>query len=198
MRNKTTNIYTEWLPLIETLPNEDAGSIFKNILIYQNGGDVEYNHPIWLFIKNKIDEYNKDKRNKSNKRAEAGRLGGLAKASNAKQDVAKASNSSIKENKTKENKTKKDIFIYSKEDYIQQPLRDWLSYRKDLKDEKQWEYQYKKVKACNNPAIAVESSIGKGYKGVFDDNQYQDSKNSSQEKEYGVDYELLAKLKGDK
>jgi hypothetical protein len=108
MRNKTTNIYTEWLPLIETLTDEQAGIIFKSILQYQNGCDVSCENPIWLFIKSKIDNYNEDLRNKSNFRSEAGRLGGLAKASNAKQNVATPSKPSIKENKIKEKKIKEN------------------------------------------------------------------------------------------
>lgn len=83
-------------------------------------------------------------------------------------------NNITKENKGLKNElkklkpnTKKETFILSKEEYLQQPLRDWLEYRKDLKEEKQWEYQYKKIKQCINPVTAVESSIGKGYKGVL-------------------------------
>lgn len=113
-----------------------------------------------------------------------------------------SNNDSEVTNKQKNKKTNKlskmETFILSKEEYLRQPLSDWLEYRKDLKVEKQWEYQYKKVKACNNPEIAVESSIGKGYKGVFDDNNCNSQNNSSQEKEYGVDYEMLEKLRGNK
>jgi hypothetical protein len=103
-RNKTANVYTEWLPLIEGLSNEEAGKIFKGILKYQNGEDIKIENPIWNFIEQKLNQYNEDYRNTSSARSEAGRLGGLAKASNAKQKVAKLSKSGIKENKIKENK----------------------------------------------------------------------------------------------
>lgn len=120
MRNKTTNIYTEWLPLIETLPDEQAGKVFKAILKYQNGEDIELKNPIWLFIKTKIDEYNDKLSDIKEKRRISGSYGGLAKASKCyqmpandnkiKQNIA---NLAIKENKTKENKTKENIkYIY--------------------------------------------------------------------------------------
>ena len=106
IRNKTTNIYTEWLPLIDTLPNEIAGVIFKNILKYQNGEDIKSTFPVWVFIKTKIDEYNNKGSQISEKRRENGRLGGLAKASKCQQKLANDGKSSnkIKENKRKENK----------------------------------------------------------------------------------------------
>ena len=120
MRNKTTNIYTEWLPLIDTLSDEQAGKVFKAILKYQNGDDIELKNPIWLFIKTKIDEYNNKLSDIKEKRRISGSYGGLAKASKCyqmlasdskpKQDIA---NLAIKENKTKENKTKENIkYIY--------------------------------------------------------------------------------------
>lgn len=114
MRNKTTNIYTEWLPLIESLPNEDAGVIFKTILKYQNGDDVECNNPIWFFIKSKIDEYNDKLEVIKEKRRISGACGGLANASKRKQQIAINSKSSnkIKENKTKQNKIKEKNNIY--------------------------------------------------------------------------------------
>lgn len=108
MRNKTTNIYTEWLPLIESLPNEIAGVIFKNILKYQNGEDINNDFPIWLFIKTKIDEYNTKKEEISEKRKKSGSYGGKANASKCYQMLpndAKCSNK-IKENKIKENNIK--------------------------------------------------------------------------------------------
>ena len=101
IRNKTTNIYTEWLPLVETLPNEIAGVIFKNILKYQNGEDINSDFPVWMFIKSKIDEYNSKLDEIREKRKKSGSCGGLAKASKCYQMLASDSKSS---NKTKENK----------------------------------------------------------------------------------------------
>ena len=119
MRNKTTNIYTEWLPLIESLNDETAGKIFKCILKYQNGEDVTSQNPIWLFIKAKIDEYNDKLADIKEKRRISGSYGGLAKASKCYQKLANDSkdkqnlaNLAIKENKTKQNKTKENVYIY--------------------------------------------------------------------------------------
>lgn len=63
---------------------------------------------------------------------------------------------------------KKEQFISNIELDLQQPLANWLEYRKDLKDQKQWEYQYKKLKSFSNPHEAVEFSIGQGYRGLFE------------------------------
>jgi hypothetical protein len=108
MRNKTTNIYTEWHPLVNNLSDQDAGKIFKYILSYQQGEDIKSTHPIWLFIKQKIDDYNKKGEEISEVRRELGRKGGLAKASNSQVCLAKLA---IKENKTKQKKIyKRNIF----------------------------------------------------------------------------------------
>ena len=135
MRNKTTNIYTEWLPLIESLPDDEAGKIFKTILKYQNGDDVLFQNSIWLFIKTKIDEYNQKLCDIKEKRRISGSCGGLAKASKCYQKLADDSkdnqnlaNLAIKENKTKENKIK----------YI---------YLGELKNVKLTEDEYNKLKA---------------------------------------------------
>ena len=123
MRNKTTNVYTEWLPLIDGLDDKTAGIIFKNILKYQNGEDIKDGSPVWLFIKSKIDEYNNKRLQISEKRKENGKLGGLAKASKCYQMLpndAKSSNK-IKENKIKEIKIKKKPMVVS-DDW--QPLEE--------------------------------------------------------------------------
>lgn len=114
MRNKTANIYTEWLPLIESLQDDVAGKVFKCILKYQNGDDIESHNPIWLFIKSKLDEFNDKYADIAERRRNAGSKGGIAKASKCQQKLAKDSKSkqnlasvAIKENKIKQNKTKK-------------------------------------------------------------------------------------------
>jgi len=112
MRNKTSNIYTEWLPLIESLPNDQAGIVFKNILKYQNGEDIINDNPIWIFIKSKLDDYNNKGDEISEARKIAGQMGGLAKASKCYQKLAKPSKSS---NKRKENKTKQNKIITKEE-----------------------------------------------------------------------------------
>ena len=112
IRNKTTSIYTEWLPLVDSLPNEIAGVIFKNILKYQNGDDINNDFPVWLFIKSKIDEYNNRLHEISEKRRKSGSYGGIAKASKCYQMLANDSKCSnkIKENKIKQNKIKENNY----------------------------------------------------------------------------------------
>lgn len=114
MRNKTANIYTEWLPLIESLQDDVAGKVFKCILKYQNGEDIDSQNPIWLFIKSKLDEFNNKYANIAESRRNAGVKGGLAKAGKCQQKLANDSKSeqnlanvAIKENKIRQNKTKK-------------------------------------------------------------------------------------------
>lgn len=120
VKNKTTNIYTEWRPLIDALSNEDAGKLLKDILKYQSNEDVDNNNPVWIFIKSKIDEYNNKGKQISEKRKEIGKKGGLAKASKCYQKLANDSKSSnkIKENKIKENK------IYTIQDDLQLDNQD--------------------------------------------------------------------------
>lgn len=115
MRNKTANIYTEWLPLIESLQDDVAGKVFKCILKYQNGEDIDSQNPIWLFIKSKLDEFNDKYANIAESRRNAGSKGGVAKASKCQQKLAKDSKSkqnlanvAIKENKIKQNKIKQN------------------------------------------------------------------------------------------
>lgn len=67
----------------------------------------------------------------------------------------------------------KEEYILSLENDIQKPLKEWLDYRVKLKDKKQWEYQYKKLKAFSNPQEVVDYSIGQGYQGLFEPSRNQ-------------------------
>ena len=121
VKNKTTNIYTEWRPLIDALSDEDAGKLLKDILKYQSNEDVDNSNPIWVFIKSKIDEYNKNGKEISKSRSEAGKKGmikrwGITNDNKCYQMLSNDSkcyqmiasdnknNNKIKENKIKENK----------------------------------------------------------------------------------------------
>lgn len=121
-RNKTAQLYTEWLPLIENLSDSEAGKILKNILNYQNGDEIESSNPVWFFILNKLEDYNGNYEEIRGKRIEAGRLGGIAKASKCQQVLAKPSKSTnkTKQNKTKPNKTKKIPF---EDFYVLYPIK---------------------------------------------------------------------------
>lgn len=156
MRNKTANIYTEWLPLIDTLPDEQAGKVFKSILKYQNGEDIELKNPIWLFIKSKIDEYNNKLEKIKEKRRISGSYGGLAKASKCYQKLANDSkdkqnlpNLAIKENKIKENKIKQNK--------IKQNNNIIYNYYGELKNVKLTDEEYNKLLAeHSNLDLAIE------------------------------------------
>ena len=96
-------LYADIISTISLLSNEEAGKLFKLILDYQNGIDLQNNSidfSIKLVLFPIIEQFKRDK-NKwesiKNERKEAGRLGGLAKQANAKfakQNLAKPSKSS--------------------------------------------------------------------------------------------------------
>ena len=138
IRNKTTNIYTEWKPLVEALSDDEAGKVFKCIFKYQSNELVECQNPVWVFIKSKIDEYNHKGEQISEIRREIGRSGGLAKASKCKQVLANDGKSSnkIKENKTKQNKIKENNIKPSLQDVI-----DYCNERNNGIDANKW-YDY--------------------------------------------------------
>ena len=138
IQNKTTNIYTEWKPLVEALSDDEAGKVFKCIFKYQSNEPVECTNPVWVFIKSKIDEYNHKGAQISEIRREIGRSGGLAKASKCQQVLAndgKPSNK-IKENKTKQNKIKENNIKPSLQDVI-----DYCNERNNGIDANKW-YDY--------------------------------------------------------
>lgn len=93
MENKKSFIlYADIHSTIQHLTDEKAGELFKLILAYVNDEDPEVNdlvlkiafEPIKQQLKRDLTIW----KNKRNIRAEAGRKGGLAKSSNAKQKVA--------------------------------------------------------------------------------------------------------------
>jgi len=94
MENKKSFIlYADIHSTVQHLTNEKAGELFKIILGYVNDEDPEINDLVLRIafepIKQQLKRDLRVWKNKKNIRAEAGRLGGLAKSSNAKQTVAK-------------------------------------------------------------------------------------------------------------
>ena len=94
MKNKKGFIlYADINTTVNKLSDEYAGKLFKHILSYVNDEEPTTNdmlleiafEPIKQQLKRDLDRW----KNTKTKRAEAGRLGGLAKATNAKQKVAK-------------------------------------------------------------------------------------------------------------
>lgn len=125
VKNKTTNIYTEWRPLIDALSDEDAGKLLKDILKYQSNEDVDNSNPIWVFIKSKIDEYNKNGKEISKSRSEAGKKGMLKRwgitndnkcyqmLSNDSKCYQMITSDNKNNNKIKENKIKENKYIFN-------------------------------------------------------------------------------------
>jgi hypothetical protein len=138
-RNKSAQIYTEWLPLIEHLSDSEAGKLLKNILNYQNGDDITSKNPVWFFVLNKLEEYNGNYDEIRGKRIDAGRLGGIAKASKCQQVLENPSKptNKTKQNKTKQNKTKSISFL--SDDFLRDRKElwiEWLQYKKEVHSNK--------------------------------------------------------------
>ena len=94
MKNKKGFIlYADINTTVNKLSDQYAGKLFKHILSYVNDEEPTTNdmlleiafEPIKQQLKRDLDRW----KNTKTKRAEAGRLGGLAKATNAKQSKAK-------------------------------------------------------------------------------------------------------------
>lgn len=125
IKNKTTNIYTEWKPLVDGLPDNEAGKIFKAIFAYQSNETVECDNPVWLFIKSKIDTYNEQGEQISKVRSEAGKKGmasrwGITNDNKCYQEITSdnKNNNKIKEKKIKQNNTipsLQEVIDYCKE-----------------------------------------------------------------------------------
>lgn len=89
-------IYKDSKPLIDILTDSQAGALFKAILSYETGEEVEELEPLvnmaFMSIKTYLDRDKEKYKETCIKRAENGRKGGLAKASKSYQVLAKASN----------------------------------------------------------------------------------------------------------
>ena len=89
-------MYTDYLKHVQKLSMEQRGMLFTAILCYASGHEIPEldlaTDMIFGVIQERIDRDTASYLEKIQKRAEAGKLGGLAKSSNAKQNVAKSSN----------------------------------------------------------------------------------------------------------
>ena len=85
-------LYTEHLEQVEMLTDEQSGVLLKALMSYAAGKELPQMDAItavvFSFMRAQIDKNNKKYEETVNRRREAGRLGGLAKAGNAKQEVA--------------------------------------------------------------------------------------------------------------
>lgn len=96
---KSFVLYTDQRDVFDELSNEDAGRLIKHIFSYVNDENPEASDQLlkiaFLPIKTQLKRDLKVWNDKKKQRSEAGRKGGLAKASNANQIIAKDSNAKI-------------------------------------------------------------------------------------------------------
>ena len=91
---KSFLMFTEWAPFFESATDEQAGDLIKGIFAYVKGEEPELKPatvPAYAFIVSQIDKNFEKWEEAKRQKKEAGRLGGLAKASRAKQNLAEPS-----------------------------------------------------------------------------------------------------------
>ena len=93
---KSFVLYTDQREVFDELSDEDAGRLIKHIFSYVNDEDPSTDDQLlkvaFLPIKTQLKRDLKIWDEKKQQRAEAGRKGGIAKSSNAKQNLANPSN----------------------------------------------------------------------------------------------------------
>ena len=94
-------LFLNFLPMIDALTDEEAGRLIKAILHHENGEEIDLTNDrlvqaAYLGITPQIDLQNEKWEKTKEARREAGRRGGLAKTSNAKQTLANDSNAKHK------------------------------------------------------------------------------------------------------
>ena len=94
-------LFLNFLPMIDALTDEEAGRLIKAIMHHENGEEIDLTNDrlvqaAYLGITPQIDLQNEKWEKTKEARREAGRRGGLAKASNAKQILANDSNAKHK------------------------------------------------------------------------------------------------------
>jgi len=95
MKKKSFILYHDMRDQIDMLSDSQAGELIKMVFASESGDDVESSDPLVMFafagIKKMLDRNREAYRKTCEARAEAGKMGGLAKASKSKQKLAKAS-----------------------------------------------------------------------------------------------------------
>ena len=90
-------LFLNFLPMIDALTDEEAGRLIKAIMHHENGEEIDLTNDrlvqaAYLGITPQIDLQNEKWEKTKEARREAGRRGGIAKVSNAKQTLANDSN----------------------------------------------------------------------------------------------------------
>jgi hypothetical protein len=95
MEKKTFVMYKEWLPMIATMTNEQAGQLLKAIYNYQFAEEETITDPllnsIFQMLKKRFEIDAQAYAETCEKRRENGKKGGIAKASKSNQKLANAS-----------------------------------------------------------------------------------------------------------
>ena len=94
-------LFLNFLPMIDALTDEEAGRLIKAIMHHENGEEIDLTNDrlvqaAYLGITPQIDLQNEKWEKTKEARREAGRRGGIAKVSNAKQTLANDSNAKHK------------------------------------------------------------------------------------------------------
>ena len=94
-------LFLNFLPMIDALTDEEAGRLIKAIMHHENGEEIDLTNDrlvqaAYLGITPQIDLQNEKWEKTKEARREAGRRGGIAKVSNAKQTLANVSNAKHK------------------------------------------------------------------------------------------------------
>ena len=107
---KSFLMFTEWAPFFESATDEQAGDLIKGIFAYVKGEEPELKPatlPAYAFIVSQIDKNFEKWEEAKRQKQEAGRLGGLAKASRAKQNLAEPS--TAKQSLAEPSRTKQNL-----------------------------------------------------------------------------------------
>jgi len=119
---KSFVLYCDLIHTVNKLSDEDSGKLLKHLLKYVNDEDPETDSPIvdiaFEPIKQQLKRDLKDWESKINKRREAGKKGGLAKASNAKQSKANLAVNVTDTVNVSVNEIKVDTFTGKKKGFI--------------------------------------------------------------------------------
>lgn len=119
---KSFVLYCDLIHTVNKLSDEDSGKLLKHLLKYVNDEDPETDSPIvdiaFEPIKQQLKRDLKDWESKINKRREAGKKGGLAKASNAKQSKSNLAVNVTDTVNVSVNEIKVDTFTGKKKGFI--------------------------------------------------------------------------------
>lgn len=146
IKKKSFVIYEDTGNLVELLSDEQAGKVFKSIFAYITQKDMpeidDVAKIVFISIKNYLDRDSAKYDEICQKRAQNGKKGGIAKASNCKQKVAKATdnesekdNYSVMENYSvsdKEDVTKNKSY-YPQDELLNDTFLEYIAMRKKIK-----------------------------------------------------------------